>query len=778
MRRLIYKLFPILLFPLFFSACSKEELGVLPEDDIQRVDGLPIDFNITISDNQPFTRGIYNPRVNFETGDVLHITATFTEDGEVSDPIYNSFVYDATARTWTMQLDPENPNAEQEKMVWPNNADSGNFTAYYVPGSNYLLHKGESSPEVSLSALTGTVLTPDLDPLTGNSGDIVYGHTVNLTMIHACAYLKIEDIPSGISDIFWFSRFDDDNATLTGFNNAFKLSLSEENELTLDFFQQVDPLNGGAVYIEGNTETEYIDGERQTFVGFFLEPGDYTSFTIGYPGDQVMINYLSYKKPIEEEVNTNHLESNGYYTFNISKSTGVVRVTDPDEADWDKAEPPYVKVDADEFIWSVVNGEEYSVEVTDENQEVQEVKVLEKTTNGVRMVCSVDMQNAEYTIFPPSAKHPDSWFEPNLDNGKVFDGAKHYIMNLGSPLLRTNNGTIRNIGIRNADITVVTDENPDQTIKGEASPIAFTQNRQGSMCNNNLGTIENCRFFDIDFVAQVNATSSQESHSIGLVAGENSGTISGLEMSGDNTITLSNYTGSDVIPTLNVGGLIGQNLGTLSSVTVQEDKTLSIEIINTCNGERGVYALGGIIGTQIQGKVSNVILQNITINSVGSFGQISMIGGMTGINENINNSFLSSCIVTGSVSAGKVQSNGQGESYAYTGGMTGRHWEAASITSCSVIVDVHGTRDEDHVPQYVTYGTGGIVGCISRSILDTTFGDIENLISTGTELTGPVTSRGNFAGIVPTEESWDNPYKDRRITVRQIVEKNIGTDSN
>lgn len=774
------KYFLLLLLPAVFSSCRDDDFfGIMSEGNT----GNRIVLDVTIDDNGIGTRSMVSPKKTFTSGDVIHVLGSFPMAEGDTIQTYGAFVYSEERNVWETLVDKDDPSLDSN-FTWPNNAVSGSFKAYYIYGSDYLLKQGVPTPIQSLSKMSGSKDSSDTDPLEATVASVPYGHTIRLNFIHSCAYLKVEELPAGIANTLWITQEGSDNQVLPSFKNACQLEYkidetTGKKSLQLDFIQQPDNDKNGAVYVAGNTETYLVEDQEKSFAGFFLAPGEYKSFIVGYPGSDSMIKYLSYTKTDKDIANDtdnpdNILEANGVYSFNIARSTGVVRETNPGGEQWDEDLPPYEKVDAEAFLWAVAQGIEY--------YNANGSKILEQTSTGTRLIRNIDMDFQEYTVFPPDTElHPDEWFEPNIDEGKVFDGGHHYIHNLGSPLFRYNSGTIKNVGLSNGNMTVVTDEHPDN---------GFDQSRIGIICNWNRSSIENVRIKDtMHITAQVNAETSQETHNIGLLVGSNTGNMNQIGLSDQCTIRVENYEGSTAIPAVNIGGLIGQNAGgaalNMEPITDSGFEPFVLSIYNVCDGPRGQYSIGGIVGAQTGGTISDVIVPNVTVNSRASKGLISNVGGIAGRVANTSGVILTGCTVSGSVYAGTTAAIVGGDIMpaAYTGGIAGEYWEAASVTMCRSVMNIYGPSssssgtDASMVSPAGTYGTGGVFGIIQKA--GASVGGVFDLIVSMAQFTGPSDTAskqyiGNFSGILPAGETWQRDYANKEIYVTNKVPNMVG----
>lgn len=821
---------------LCFSACQDDLLRI--DDEVPRQDNLPVEFQISI--NKAKTRGPNFFKTDFDPDDVVHINAVFIlTDGSKIEK-YAALIYrDDKWQQYTGSTD----SGEVSKFTWPNNAVSAEFVAYYMPDSNSLMVPGdaEAATPVSLGSLFGTSAeNSDKDPLRAETLNVKYGHTIGLEFYHACAYLTIEELPAGIANDFWFTQETASKDAPESFKNAYRLYLDRNNKLVFEFVQVPDPDYENKVYIQGTTSRpEMIDGNAKVSASFFLAPESYMNFVIGYPGSSSMVNYLSYTKastPInpnpgpdpvpdpdpsapdddddnlsgdieggtpDEPLNPyNELRANGVYTFNVSKSKGVV-IENPLKPDtWDEGEDPIVNVDAEKFLWAICNNEEYVV---------GEYKVIQPEGNVSKLMHNVNMQWQKYDVFAPSETNGYKWFEPSLGQGKTFDGGLHYIFNLGSPLFMTVDGSVRNLGLSNANISFVTMESytpqisnpepdnpetpyPSDGVGSVPDPGSYQLSRCGAICGYlNNGSIENIRIKTMQptwddnnsyrTIFNVNAfvygISSQESHSIGtLIGSNNNGLVNNITITCNMNLNVSNYTGenNDVesrIPRVYIGGIIGQNVDEMHNVSTSSDSQ-RITIVNSCTGDNASYSIGGAAGIFSEGKINNFFLPNIFIDSRNSVGVTSYIGGLAGRMSSVDQGGqLVDCQVGGSIYAGKCIPNEDGiNGSAYTGGFAGETYESYLINNNYSAVNVYGPNGDNYLSEGVDYATGGMFGKISYLPGDLPSKFIDNM-AMGSELRGP-NYIGNFAGVVPKNQTWEADFEPNGNMINQLPNQSTG----
>lgn len=746
MKISILKIFTIISFLILGFSCSDDHdfRFERPSDD----DGeLPVDFSMIFPDefeNESGTRSIENPRDRFTPGDVIHIQGTFVMnyDGVDREPVTRYGALSYNGKKWVP--------VEGSLLKWPNMSTSGTFKAYFIYNSNGLLKPEDTQTSVySLSDIT-----PQTDPLQAiSASNIPYGNAVKLEFTHICSYLSITSLEPIVTTSYWF-MLPETATTPTVLNNAFYLSLNENNELSFNFTSQGDPNFDNLVYI-GYTVPQTEDAIVNQ-ANFFLEPGLYENFLLSYP--TVAPNYLEYLEynysnvPQNEETTpvVPNFQANTTYTLDISKAPGVSITLPPDAEGWDESDQVF-KVDVEAFLRAVNAGSEYF-----ENG----VKILEQTPIGTRLLYNVDFQFYEYNIFPNG---DGTYFQPNINEGQVFDGGYHYIWNLGSPFIRYNLGTIQNLGLKTVNANITTVENANENLD---------LSRQGGLCNWNrsTGVIKNIRVTEnVTINAQVLNDDDQETHNIGCIIGSNTGLVEEVYLSGDFNLNVTNYYDSTaevnypVIATVLIGGIVGQEAGSgnISQIGPLDGANVSFTITNSCTGNSGAYYVGGIVG-QNNGFIDNVVIPSVNINGTASSGVASYMGSIAGDLQTTDNAGLSYCNVVGTIQAGKTKPFGSVNSVSYTGGISGG-LQNVPVQNCNVTVNIYGPTE---TTEKVTYATGGAFGRIR------TLTDISYVIALGGVLQGPAQYMGNFAGIAP--EGTQSSYNRADIIVANRVANYIG----
>ena len=770
----------------------------------------PVEFELLFpetSTTRAFDKGT-DIKTSFKENDVIHVLGTFNTESLQEDGTY---ILGKEKRYGALKYDGKKwEPAEGNTLTWPTIATDGQFEAYYISESNGVLTGENPSETYSLSDLT-----PTPDPLKATPEDnISYGHAVRLDFYHICAHLMLVDLEPMVANKYWFytdGPIDPETERPAQFNNAYRIFLGKSTEketegqptLNFEFCQQPDAAYNNRVYISANTIEAKIEENGIEKViskaGYFLEPGFYETFSVCYPaGTSTTYDYLKYDYnniPKEAggvgvENNRPDLEANTTYTLNITKSPGVEIRNPPAAGGWDESDE-YLDVDVEEFLKAVNNKTDYRNE--------EDVLILEKTANGVKLLHNVDFKNLKY-----GEGFSDKTFYPNILEGTVFDGDYHYIRSLASPLFRYNYGTIQNVGIKDIKIDAVSYEdspnNPNDELHKDdpqhdnKNPKHEDMSRHGALCmwNRDAATISNVRVSNVDMTIAIksfvkaDAGDGSETHNIGCVVGSNTGKISEVALSGKFSLTVKGDDApafkTNVNASVLIGGIVGQNagMGEIYDISSYEGSPV-FNITNMCEGAIGSYSVGGVVG-ESTATITGVILSNVTIDSSKSKGVTSYIGGIAGqltvSNELTSTAAVKSCVVGGSVKAGITAPHGAITSGSYIGGIAGAVL-GVSVVDSRTAVSVYGSTE---TIDNVIYATGGAFGRIRENAPTYNFKD---LIVYGSALTKPSGSStmnyiGNFAGIVPQNQSWDD-YKDNNIIVKTFDNiQNIGTslDSN
>lgn len=732
------------------SSCNDERLLEDHSSPMLMEGNVPVEF--LIFEPESSTRASETQKVKFQEGDVIHISASFTNNKRQLGKSYGAMKL--VNGKWK-QVDGSN-------LIWPFVATHGVFQAFYMPQSDGVLQPGTQTDAVLMAELDASFNKNgdwDLDPLEATSEKQKYGHAVELHFTHTLTHLTFINLDPGISDYFWLEK----KRTPT-LNNAFRLSLNENNELSLIF-----ECNPKGLYSD---DTSYIQAKAASYIpenetsiqrvkaSFFLEPGDYSDIELRTNNNTPFLSLKSNE--------TSDLKPHFPYIIDVLKSSGVTFVIKDDEP-WDEDEGEYEVVVKD-FVEAIVNGNEYTVNDSEGN----EIGIIEPINNGARLLKNVK--------FPDDQKDYDriwtsnSRFTPNIPSGRVFEGDHHYISNIKQPLFQYNSGTIQNLGLKSMTCEVTS------KYVGTDNDYRADRSRRGGLCQWNRagGLIYNIRVEDLTLVVNVEGESINQTHSAGAICGVNIGTLRDIYLSGDVKIITQNAPKfGNVSSKINLGGIVGQNTGTISRVMPLEGKDLHIEVQNNCKGDAGVFSVGGAIG--FNGAIIEYIsLPSVSVDCSQSDGYQGYTGGLVGrLRGSGSTNLVQGCVVGGSLESGEMSDFGDmTDSYLYTGGLAA---SCANFTvrDCSTTLSVNSSVKE--VNENSRYATGGIFGAI-LAIDGYDTNKISNLTGWNTSLAGEhdenTAFMGNFAGIVPEGKDWEN-YSNAGVRVKSFSGiNNIGTSMN
>lgn len=779
MLRYIKRLSFILMLVILLGGCTDDWLVKEPEGYFngEKI----VEFNFEWPDET--TRGFddnVNVKHKFTKGDMIHVVGTFNTRALQED---GSSITGMESRYGALQFDGISwRSVDNSKLTWPSISTDGQFYAYYVSGSDGVITENGGN---SITPILLQNITPASDPLYAPlSAKVEYGHAVKLNFDHLCTYLQLIDLEPMVASEYFFTTNglkESENGESKTFNNAFRIFLTQnESEelkgdpvLNFEFLTIPDSQYAGAVQISSKVTKDYSsDGKEIAIAGYFLEPGFYETFKLSYPSTAPQtFDYLTYdynnipknSGNVDYQVVPPQLKAGTTYNLTITKSPGITINTPPGGGGWDE-EGPLFDVDVEDFLKAVCRGDEY--------YNSDGAQILEKTANGSKLLHNVDFKWEDYTN-----GFSDS-FEPNLQGNVTFDGNYHYIDHLGSPFLRYNYGNILNLGIRNIRFNA-TSEKLDNT--------NTDRSRFGALCawNRDVATIENVRVENVDMNILVSSAISDDSdgsetHNIGCTVGSNTGKISGMGIDGTFNLTVGG-TDNSVSASVLIGGIAGQNAAgaTISDVSMLSD-SFRLNITNTCKGNIGSYSIGGVTG-ESTGNLIGIYLSNINLDSRSSSGVTSYIGGIAGQVSSSSNSsgILDSCVVSGLVYAGNTAQYNDLNSGSYIGGLVGADLDVPVI-DCRAAVSVYGSQTAN---TDVLYATGGAFGRIR--VASSGLYRYENITAYGSVLQAPGASQsivsyvGNFAGIVPVGQSWEDDYAPHNIVVRQFNQvQNIGTTMN
>lgn len=722
MRKYIYQIFLVITL-LAAAGCDDDFLtgrgGTLALDG-----DVPVDFSFIEPAVMSHTRSTDDYKKLFEEGDVIHIQGTFTSAKGETATTYGAMRLES--RKWV-------PVAGST-LYWPYDAEKGTFKAYHLYNSNGVMPRDSRTTAVSLSSVRDNE-----DPLEAVVEDVPYGYAVNLKFRHACTYLTLEKMEQNVTDYFWMVQ-----PGAEPIKNAYRLTLGENGELALEFVSVPDPSQGGEVYVSRPSEPMTVDGKGYSRASFYLAPGAYSQFDLRTNNN---FPFMSFRNSLTEPLLANHP-----YTLNVENARGSNFVTIT-QSEWDEDEEPW-QVDVKEFLKAVAEGHDYV-----EHDGETEVPIL-KSVNGVLTL----MRNLDFQYFK---SYGDLGFNPDISNSLVFDGNLHYIVNIGYPVFRFNYGTVQNLGLKDLRFEVTAYEGTsDYNYANDFSRI-------GGLClwNRSDSKINNVRLENFDMTVKIQAEDPREktyneNYNIGGLCGENWGSVSGVTLKGDFSITVgprdSDGKYSYVDANINLGGVIGNHTLYLSDVGPQAGSTYSLTLTNLCRGREewgsGVFCVGGAVGLSTANEISQVVVTGLKVVASESDGYQQYTGGIAGRLRG-DNYVIADCTVQGSLTCGTVSpyASNATNAYSYVGGISG-NVRGYAVSNCRAVCDINANTD---ISADGLYATGGAFGRILSGVV------LLNNSAFGNVLTGPANYIGTFAGISVPTITWQT-LLDNGNTARSI----------
>lgn len=674
----------LVLLVILLCGCGKD---LMTEQQVRSSDGkaLPIEFVMAYpamldAEDNPDTR-VQKDQREFEEGDVIHVSATFTLLGGGTLNKYDCL--ELTGRKWVSR---EESGTATQPMLWPWDAEKATFHVYYLAHSSGILTE-------KTERLLDDLRT-EADPVYAVAENIPYGGAVKLEFTHLCTQLRISGLKEGETE-FWLQK--------ESLKDAFSLERSSTDEsLNFQFIEASEELRAGqAPRVIGTS-----DGEGNAV--FYLAPGDYSNVNITYPYG---LSYLT----LTDVEGLADLKANTIYTLNIKSGSG--NVDEADDEDWwpdpdDKTDDVLLDTeDINGLLQAIHDGKEY---VTKNG-----TLILAADNSGTYLLRNVDFQNKSFT---PQV----------LPNGTVFDGKYHYIKNVsGSALFSEINGRVSNLGIAGGEVN-----EPDFNDKGILAPTAsvsaFMNNLRvkdisiihesslmkedvcniGALVGNNSGTI-----YEVKLGGNINVEIKSDDapgrvHVGGLV-GQSSGSITNVSLLDDNDpvqvkvvcdCRFHKESGQQQIEgDRYVGGLAGLSTGNVNNCRISATVTAE-------NSQGVLMYTGGLIG-MLRGSEEGGSAGTATVSLSSSIASGEVTGGLAFPLDNTIN----------------------GEGRSYTGGLVGYAYSVASITDCKSMGKVH---DHDYQPDFhpyenAYYAIGGAFGQIyganttisgvdARSEIDTT----------------------------------------------------------
>lgn len=341
-----------------------------------------------------------------------------------------------------------------------------------------------------------------------------------------------------------------------------------------------------------------------------------------------------------------------------------------------------------------------------------------------------------------------SWATITQFNGEL-DGNNYTLYNMSASLITTNNGIIKNLGIKDTSDSIIAERRFVTTNNGEIIG-SYIEVYMGSIATTNNTTIDSCynkSSIARSGIARTNSVTGIINNCYNTAQIGNIGTLFLGGISRDNKGIISNSynTGSATATSSssNLGGITCNNNGTI------------INCYNTGNISGGTN-IGGIVGTNKVGVVENCNNQGTIIGMT--------VGGIAGLNDlgtAVNISRITHCYNTGDIIQSAV-------GVGYIAGISGGNGNGMSSNLYSVIENcynkgnVSSQVNDSYVDRTYTAGISGYSG-----------GHVLNCYNTG-EISNP---NANSAGIVGDSYNKGQGLVENCYNIGNVIGKGINATS-
>lgn len=598
-------------------------------------------------DDSPSTKAPDKTKENFNNRDIIHVTAAFT-------PIASQSSVSIPNQYACMKFDGNDWKAtDNTSLVWPWNAKTGTFTAYYIPGTTSALKTGDSP--LDLSTLSKSVITDGKDPLKATYSNIAVGSAVHLQFNHICSKLTFTSIET---DVMKGQKIQISGGKVT---KDLTFTLNEDSTLTAAFSNTASPVEG---IVESN------DGNKT--LTFLLPPlATETELRMLHQDNSL---YHSFTLP-------QALEAGKHYYLDIKKLADNYIDESLKEEDWNTGEET-VTLDTDginAYLTAIRDGKAYTL--NDGTQIL--IQIQEGDNRVVAQIRDVDFNNQPFTPV-------------NISGNIIFQGNNHRIKNVNITNTINENVTDKNTAPSDGDICLAIFGKNQGTIKNivldgvKANyPSTDADSKQpsyaGALVGKNIGgTIDNVKIL---FASEnkMEVTTGSDKLYIGALVGYSTGTIKNCRVSGTATTISGTSTATTSTPKAFVGGFAGEIAGATSYCEIR-----GITAKATTN-EAATANVGGFTGANSGAGTIKHCSCNTAVEVSGSTATESSIGGFIGLAEQ----GISYSTATGTIKAGS----------STAGGFVGKAKNCKlDICSSTGEITVTGT----------TTTAGGFVGILSK----------------------------------------------------------------
>ena len=727
------------------------EEPVAPESDPRAV---VFEFNVPdfagsmIDGEMPATRTI--PSITaFPNGAIIHVIGTFTLQSGTETYAYGTYVYNKDTYRWT---------PEGQTLIWPEHAETADFEAFYLPGDNgagnvaRLDITADGTFSSDLFALAPPYDTDKkiihTDPLQANKTGVPYGAAVQMRFNHVCSRLILTDLGDMETDECWLEYKSSENEKKDKLYNGYRFTIdatSGKYKGKIEFVEYDEMKSEtGYRYIRALREEDELtlsNNEKTTVnvnaLCFYLAPGQYKGCQVFYRDEKpfLMLNVDKLDETPEGATQPG-LQPGHSYTLNIRTAQGVVNeeYVDP-ETEWQDDETSVIPQDLVEFMKALSKGQEYECTVDGETR-----KLIERVEGGVRINCNINFDNKNmYKLFNEAGEHfGTEGGNDGCDLGSVITiyGNHKRFINMASPLFNKISGTVLDLQIEDADISI-----PEEYFLFDEGEDVHSARNIGALTSTlNGGHVENVLLNKVKVTAKIPDMSEHNGHnhgtaqpSVGALVGESiSGAIQNINIQGSIQVIVQQKEGVDKALTsenfVHVGGLIGrQRGGSTSNISTLGTGTTLTVTVNLQAQIGGHIEVGGVIGFT-ESNVSDISLMNCTTTVSAEDSQCDEIyvGGIVGYanyantdsRQMIRDAFVQGTVTGGTATTSELTIKEDKTTTTYntighstTGGMAGTII-AFSMVNCRFNGTVNAGRRAAGGENFVLVSTGGGIGRI------------------------------------------------------------------
>ena len=734
-----------------FAAGCEDELvnSVAPESDPRAIvfEFDAPDFAYATADGEmPATRTIPSMTA-FPDGAIIHVIGTFTHEGGTKTSAYGTYAFNKSAYRWV---------AQGQTLLWPEHATTADFEAFYLPDSlgtgkvAQIDIVGERSSSGVFALAPPYISANDsivhTDPLRAEKKDVNYGAAVQMRFNHVCSRLILTDIGDVETNECWLEyTTGSEKADQLKNGYQFVITKNETGEYKGEIeFGSYDKMKSesGIHYVRARMEKDELTLADKTTTPvnalcFYLAPGQYKGCRVLYRDEKPFLT-----------LNVDKLEDPGLkggtsYTLDIRTAQGVVNNewVDPED-EWTGEEKVAKPLYLVEFMEALRQGQDYTADAVIEGktETVQLLTAMENNTVRVNYDIDFDYKNM-YTLYVEQGKH---FGKRGDDAGCVvgvnvtIDGNHKRFIHMASPLFDESYGIIRDLQIKNANISV-----PDDYVLYDEGSVRSCRKVGALATYLRGGLVENVLLDSVKVTMELpdlDARHGDDGHthgtaepSAGALFGEVwGGTAQNISVQRYIEVDVKQKTGVDkALGAQNrvyVGGLIGrQASGSCSGISSIGSGTTIKVTVNLQSEKNGWIEVGGVVGFT-SSNISDVQLMNCetTVDATSSQCGEIYVGGIVGYARFPNataRQLVQDAYVRGTVKGGTattaptVDDDGTESTSVYTIGHSSTGGIAGCLTSFSILNcrfngDVWAGKRLGEQADCVLISTGGGIGRI------------------------------------------------------------------